>query len=152
MRKKAVELALQTNTLLPFIRSAEGIDEVNISNPYWSLLEGRCLQFIRASVSPSILLHIQGLSLAFATYAYLEQMYSGTRGYGLIVIYKRLINLIFKVGYDVEHFTAEFESVVEDFLLAGVSLHDEFKVVVFLEKLPYISEPGTLYSTFYHTK
>lgn len=65
-------------------------------------------------------------------------------------IYCRFINLRFCTGFNANRFVADFENGIEDFILVGTTFSDEFLVATFLQKLPSINKPGTLYASFYN--
>ncbi len=148
--KSKMELALKANMLLPFIHSENGIDEVNISNNYRTLLNARTMQVLQASVTRSVALQIQHAKSPYEAFCTLEKMYSTTKMRDYAELNNRFQQLRFKIGYDPARFFADYENCVEDFLLAGTTFNDEYIAITFLQKLPQIYEPGTLYASFYN--
>ena len=149
--RQRFELSLQTNMLLPFIRSEDGKEEVDITPTYCSLLNARTLQTLHASVSRSIYLQIQSIKSPFVAFQQLEKMYSKTRMRDYVELHSKFVALKFRVGYDATRFVADFENLIENFISRGTTFTDEYLVATFLQKIPNINDPGTLYASFYNT-
>ncbi len=137
--------------LLPFIKSKNGIDDVDISVKKCELLNARTLQVIQASVTQTVSHQIQHAKSSYEAFCTSEKMYSMMKMLDFMELRNRFEDIWFKVGYDPHRFVADFDNIIEDFQLAGTTFSDPFIATTFLQKLPNIHEPGTVYSFFYHT-
>lgn len=121
--KQALKFCLEINSLQPFINKHDGL---LISDQYHLLLQGGTITVLQASVSDSILAHIQGVKQPYDAYSYLQETYLANFARDLIIIFCRFNHLQYKIGFRPERFVADFDSTVLDFLIADMLLSDEF--------------------------
>lgn len=80
----------------------------------------------------------------------LENAYSMTKMRHYIKLNQCFINLRFKIGYDATRVIADIDNCLENFMIAVMTFPNEYKVTTFLQKIPKMYKPSTLYSSFYN--
>lgn len=146
--KRMVDLDLLTYDL------TECVEEENGGDPEWSekkrkRMNARAQKYLNNAVSHSIKASIVKLPSAYAAMTKIRNDYGENETQDAVDLYRDLMKLKFKRHYDKQRYVDEFEALMANFAERNIEFDDNFKRIMFLDKIEGIEEPGSSTATFY---
>lgn len=124
---------------------------VEVSPALRVVLDAQTLQYLKAAVNKSIVVHLEKSLTAYQALNKIKEMFEKNRMQDLVNLHERWFRLTFKIGYDPIRFIATFNRYVEEYQEVEINYTDEYLMSVFLTKIEGIYNPQTPYFHYYST-
>lgn len=128
-----VELDFKALKLIPFLDEATSL-KLNIDQTQRETMDAQIMQYLKASVSPSIRSRINDTKTAHEIMNKLKE-FEGGEAQEYIKLHSRFVNLKFLPHYDPIRFVAEFEKCINEYSNRGTNFPEEYVTTIFLQKI-----------------
>lgn len=143
-----VETDLQQLGLDGFLCVAEPA-ELPILAHKMKQLNATALNVIKDSCSKNVASMITATS-AFEAFQFLKKLYKSTPRLQDLDLYKQLLRLQMRAGYDQNRFIGDFDKLLSEFAAENIVFPERFAKMMFFLKIDGIESKDSLYCTMFH--